>query len=279
MKKNIYKSTAIAALLLCLIVCDGSGEDKSSYKVNKPQFVKGTVTLFDMQYLNRLDVNQPENALTVWEHVHVAATLQGVVNRQKPRLYLFYVENGGVNIDRYWWDKYHQPGKWLGNTGEEQVEDIVALVTKFKKDIRGAVVYDPAVAATSNLASSIAGVEDLIAVRYDLSPSSLYSKLILGGPNIPVKVWLLNEDGSSMFTGSGKIPGTDVTSSGSAKIDAYRWFVEKYLKPGKCNTAYAAYYIDQFWLQRPTVAPVNHHTLTNHDFFVGKKAFFFDLSP
>jgi hypothetical protein len=279
MKKNIYQSTSIAVLLLCLVVCSGAGEDKTSDRVNKPQFAEGPVTLFSMQYLNRLDINRPENALTVWEHVHTAATLQGVVNRQKPQLYLFYVENGGVNIDRYWWDKYRQSGKWLGNISEEQVGDMVELVTKFKDDIRGAVVYDPAVAATSNLASSIAGVEDLIAVRYDLSLSSLYTRLILGEPNIPVKVWLLNKDGSSMFTGSGKIPGTDIPSSGSLKIDAYSWFMEKYLKPGKCNTAYAAYYIDQFWLQRPTVAPVNHHTLTNHDFFVARKAFFFDLSP
>ncbi|MDR3252287.1 MAG: hypothetical protein LBT35_01800 [Tannerella sp.] len=276
MKRNIYRATSITALLLCLSVCNVTS---SSAQARKPQFVEGAVTLFDMQYLNRLDVNQPENALTVWEHIHAAATLQGIVNRQKPRLYLFYVENGGVNIDRYWWDKYRRSGKWLGDVSEEQVGDIVELVTKFKNDIRGAVVYDPAVAATSNLASSIAGVEDLIAVRYDLSLSSLYSRLILEGPRIPVKRWLLNRDGSSMFTGSGKIPGTDIASSGSSKIDAYRWFIEHYLKREKCNTAYAAYYIDQFWLQKPTVAPGNHHTLTNHDFFVGKKAFFYDLSP
>ncbi|MDR2774349.1 MAG: hypothetical protein LBC19_06340 [Tannerella sp.] len=279
MKKNFYKSTGIAVLLLCSVACNGSGEDKSSNEPNKPPFAEGHVTLFDMQYLNNLDINRPENALTVWEHVHTAATLQGIVNRQKPQLYLFYVESGGVNIDRYWWDKYRRPEKWLGNIVEEQVGDIAELVTKFKDDIHGAVVYDPAVAATSNLASSIAGVEDLIAVRYDLSPSSLYTGLISGGPRIPVKVWLLNEDGTSMFTGSGRIPGTDIPSSGSPKIDAYSWFMEKYLKTGKCNTAYAAYYIDQFWLQKPTAAPVNHHTLTNHDFFVGKKAFFFDLSP
>jgi hypothetical protein len=260
-------------------VTDVVGEFESPGRAGKPQFAEGPVTLFDMGYLNRLDVNRPEDARTVWEHVHAAATLQGIVNREKPRLYLFYVESGGVNIDRYWWDRYRQPGKWLGNVSEEQAGDVVELVTKFKEDIRGAVVYDPAVAATSSLASSIAGVEDLIAVRYDLSPSSLYTRLILGGPKIPVKTWLVNEDGSSLFTGAGQIPGTDIASGGSPKIDAYSWFVERYLKPGKCNTAYAAYYIDQFWLQRPTAAPVNHHTLTNHDFFVARKAFFFDLSP
>ncbi|MDR1119316.1 MAG: hypothetical protein LBM08_00185, partial [Dysgonamonadaceae bacterium] len=95
-------------------VTDVVGKPESPGRAGKPQFAEGPVTLFDMGYLNRLDVNRPEDARTVWEHVHAAATLQGIVNREKPRLYLFYVESGGVNIDRYWWDKYRQPGKWLG---------------------------------------------------------------------------------------------------------------------------------------------------------------------
>jgi hypothetical protein len=242
-------------------------------------FVEGTVVTFDLGYLNGLGLDVPENVERVWEEVHAVATLQGVVNRRGPRLYLFYVEREGVNIDRYWWERYRVPGKWLGRADVEKVGDLVELVTRFKDDIRGAVVYDPAVAATSNLASSIAGVEDLIAVRYDRSPSSLYSRLVLGGPRIPVKRWLVHEDGSSLFTGSGRVPGTDVPSSGSLKVDAYRWFVEYYLRPGRCNTAYAGYYIDQFWLERPTAVRVDHHTLTNHDFFVAKRGFFFDLSP
>ncbi|MDR2385200.1 MAG: hypothetical protein LBD80_06015 [Tannerella sp.] len=285
---KIKKMFVYIFVLLAILSCKtdngmrNNGEEeknRNSVITPKPEFVEGTVITFDMQYLNRLDVSRPENALTVWEHVHTAATLQGIVNRQKPQLYLFYVENGGVNIDHYWWDKYRRSGKWLGNICEEQVGDIVELVTKFKDDIRGAIVYDPKVAATSNLASSLAGIEDLIAIRYDPSPSSLYSQLIINGPKIPVKIRLVNEDGSSLFTGAGVISSTNISSSGSPKIDAYRWFIENYLKLGKCNTAYAAYYIDQYWLQKPTAAVHNHHTLTNHDFFVSKKAFFFDLSP
>ena len=52
------------------------------------------------------------------------------------------------------------------------------------------------------------------------------------------------------------------------------WFIEKYMKTGKCNTEFAAYYIDQYWKQKPFAAVRNHHTLSNHDFFVSKKAFF-----
>jgi hypothetical protein len=159
----------------------------------------------------------------------------------------------------------------LSKVDEEQVSDIVSLVNRFKHVIKGAVVYDPKVAATSSIASSIAGVEDLIAVCYNPSPGSLYSRLVVNGPKIPVKVWLLNEDGTAGFNGSG--------TGGTAKTDAYRWFIDNYLKPGKCNTAYGAYYIDRYWMKNLNVSTVNHHTLTNHDFFVSRKAFFFDLSP
>jgi N-acetyl-beta-hexosaminidase len=226
------------------------------------------VATIDLDYLNKMMVNV-DNAKTIWDHIHTLATLQGIVNRENPRLYLFYVENEGVNIDRYWWDKYRQSGKWLAEADVTEYQDIVELVTAFKKDIQGAVVYDPRVPSTSNLASTIAGVENLIAIRYDSNPNSLYSKLIVGGPKIPVKRWLIGQDGKSLFTG---------------KTDAYTWLIENYLTKKKCNTEFAGYYVDCYWLQSPNNNPshgiqVNQHTLTNHDFFVSKKGFFFDLSP
>jgi len=237
------------------------------------------IALYDMQYLNQLDPKDQENVRTIWDHAHTLATLEGVVNRNKPRLYMFYVVNEGVNIDLYWWNKYRQKGKWLHNRDTVLYSDIVDLVASFRDDIEGAVVYDPNVAATSNVASAVAGVENLIAVRYDTSSNSLYRKLIMEGPQIPVKKRLMGEDGNSKFSGKGMIPGTSRESSGSAKNDAYIWFIEHYLKKGKCNTEYGAYYIDQHWRKKPTATRLNHHTLTNHDFFVSNKAFFFDLSP
>ena len=129
--------------------------------------------------------------------------------------------------------------------------------------------------------TSVAGIENLVAIRYDETPGSLYDRLVLHGPKLPVKRWLLNPDGTSMFTGKKgtKIPGTERYSTGSLKNDPYVWFIEKYMKTGKCNTEFAAYYIDQYWKQKPFATVRNHHTLCNHDFFVSKGAFFFDLSP
>lgn len=237
------------------------------------------IGLFDLQYLNKLDVNDPANIRTIWDHVHILGTLQGIVNRDEPLLYLFYIENEGINIDRYWWNKYRQKQKWLYGKDTVVYSDITDLVHAYKKAINGAVIYDPQVPATSNIASAISGVENLIAIRYDTAASSLYRRLVLEGPQIPVKVWLTTSNGASLFSGERVIPGTDRSSTGTAKGDAYIWFIEHYLKKGKCNTRYGAYYIDQYWMKNPGATQINHHTLTNHDFFVSKKAFFFDLSP
>ncbi len=237
------------------------------------------VALFDLGYTLRMDYSHPESVRRAWDHIHALSSLQGIVNREAPRLYLFYIETQGIHIDRYWWEKYRQPGKWLHGRDTVVYTDLVDLIQAYSDAIKGAVVYDPNVPATSNVASAVAGVENLIAIRYDPSPSSLYSQVIKSGPRIPVNIWLTKPDGRSLFTGQGNIPGTRRPSSGSAKNDAYRWFIEHYLKPGKCNTGYGAYYIDQLWMENPKATNLNHHTLTNHDFFISKKAFFFDLSP
>ena len=123
-------------------------------------------------------------------------------------------------------------------------------------------------------AKQIEGPEDLIAIRYNPEAGSLFSKVVKAGL-LPVTVWLVNEDGTTKFTGTGTIPGTALPSTGSAKCDAYYWFIENYIKTGKCDTNWAGYYIDQFWLGCPLNVKGDLHCLTNHDFFVSKRGFFF----
>ena len=187
---------------------------------------------------------------------------------------------GRIDLSSYWkspydcWDEMHALSKVSVKTYSTPLDVIKA----YKDKVAGVVVYDPAVPSTSDVASSVAGVENLIAIRYNPSPESLYSKVV-GGGLLPVKVRLVNEDGSSKFTGSGKIPETERESTGSAKCDAYYWFIDNYIKKAKCNTRWGGYYIDQFWLTCPLNVKGDLHCLTNHDFFVSKKGFFMDLSP
>jgi hypothetical protein len=235
------------------------------------------IGVFDLTYALQFDARNPRQVAAAWDHAHAVATLQGNVNRTGPRLYIRFVNVRGKTVDDYWWDRMSEPGQWLARRRTKRIPDIVALVREYRASIRGAVVYDPAVPATSNLASTIAGVENGIALRYDPSPESLYTKLVTGGPELPVLRRLLNTDGSSMFTGRGTIPGTDIPSTGSAKCDAYVWLKVNYIATGKVDAGYAGYYIDAYWMKNPTASWPNHHTLSNHDFFVAKRAFFFDL--
>lgn len=237
------------------------------------------IGVLDLRYLTEYDLNNSEKVKELWDIMHLTSTLQGVVNRNEAQLYIRYVDKDGIWIDDYWWNKYRQQGQWLAGKDTIEIDNIEDAVIRYMDKIKGAVVYDSNVASTSNVASSLAGIENLIAIRFDTASNSLYSKIILNGPKIPVKRWLVNKDGSSIFTGKGNIHGTNIPSTGSKKNDPYIWFIEKYLKTGKCNTKYAAYYIDQYWRTKPKATVANHHQLTNHDFFVSKGAFFFDLSP
>ena len=244
-------------------------------------FAGNKIGIYDLRYTLQADLSTAQGLNLAWDDVHAVATLQGVVNRDTPRLYVYFVMEGNNDIDGYWWNKYSQKGEWLCGRETRTYRTMEDLFTAYVPYIEGVVVYDGKVPSTSNVASSVAGIENLVAIRYDDTPGSLYDRLVLHGPKLPVKRWLLNPDGTSMFTGKTgtKIPETERYSTGSLKNDPYVWFIEKYLKTGKCNTEFAAYYIDQYWKQRPFAAVKNHHTLSNHDFFVSKRAFFFDLSP
>lgn len=233
---------------------------------------------FDLRPTLKNDMNDPVQVRQAWDLCHAAATLQGVVNRKAPRLYLRYVQAYNMDIDEYWWKKNSEPGAWMAGREVRNITDIAELVQHFRKDIRGVVVYDERVAATSNLASTLAGVRDLIAVRFDPRPDSLYSKLVAGGPKLPVAEKLMAPDGGPLFTGQGTIPGTEVRSTGSAKCDAYLWLKHHYLDNGKVDPCFAGYYIDAYWLTKPLKSIPNHHTLTNHDYFVAKRGWFFDLN-
>ncbi len=237
------------------------------------------IGLYDLHYTLETDLSTSEGRDIAWDDVHVVSALQGIVNRDVPQLYVFFVDRDHLDIDKYWLNKYRKKGQWLYRKETITYNTIEDLVSAYAGYVKGVVLYDERVPSTSNVASAVSGVEDLLPIRYDPAPESLYSRLVLGGPQLKIKHRLVNEDGSVMFTGLGVIPGTNRNSTGSIKNDPYIWYIENYMKTGKCNTEYAAYYLDQYWKQNPGVTVRNHHTLSNHDFFISKRAFFFDLSP
>ena len=237
------------------------------------------IGLYDLTPTLQFDHANPAQVAAAWDLAHAVSTLQGIVNRDAPRLYLRFVSSHGKDIDDYWLRVMRARGQWLEQRRFEKIRNLDALIKRYRSLINGVIVYDERVPATSNLASTLAGVHDTIAVRYDASPGSLYQHLVHGRHRLPVIRQLLNDDGSPMFTGEGAIPETDLPTTGSAKCDAYLWLKVNYVDAGKVDAGYVGYYIDAFWLRNPAGAHPNHHTLTNHDFFVAKRGFFFDLGP
>lgn len=235
------------------------------------------VWTFDVEPLPTLDLKNPTNACKVWDTMHLVAALQGLVNRESPRLYLFCCRQFGVDTDRFWLDWFQHEDGWLRNAEIRPLPDLDSAVECLRTNVEGLVVYDGHVPATAAIASTAAGIERLLPVRYDPAPDSVYTRL--RWHELPVKLWLVHPDGSALFTGRDPVPDLEGPSSGSDKIDAYRWALDRYLVSGRCAPGVAAYYVDAFWLTRPTQAQPDMHTLSNHDWFIARRAFFFDLSP
>ena len=179
------------------------------------------IVYLDMRYTLRADYTDSLEVLSVWDDLHAISALQGIVNRDKPRLYIEYVECEGCSVDAYWWNLYSKEGEWLYGRDTLHLQSVQEAILYFRRFLRGVVAYDSNVASTSNVASSLAGVECLLPLRWDARPESLYQRLTKGKDALEVREWLVMPDGSSLFTGEGLIPGTNRASSGSRKCDPY----------------------------------------------------------
>ncbi|KAA8960487.1 GxGYxYP domain-containing protein, partial [Mycobacterium sp.] len=81
-------------------------------------------------------------------------TLQGIVNRSQPRVYLIWGPN-----DQFWLQQMRQQGQ---TDTPNVVEQPLSLVDLFRNDIHGAVVPDPQVYVSPDIAVNIAAVENLV---------------------------------------------------------------------------------------------------------------------
>ena len=233
-----------------------------------------SIVYYDMTPLASLNVNDSAQRHRYWDETHFVASLQGLVNRDAARLYIRY----NTEPDDFWWARMTEAGGWLHGRTIEKPASLTTLLERFSSYYEGAVVWDERVPATSNLASSLAGCENLLCIRYDTSATSLYTKLVLQGPKLAVKRSFVTPEGGSLFPGQGTIPGTNLPSTGSTKCDAHYWLIENVIKTGKANPKRMGYYLDGFWLKSWDCADKQNHTLTNHDYVIAHKGVFFDLN-
>ena len=68
-------------------------------------FAADKIGIYDLRYTLQADLNTSKGVNLAWDDVHAVSTLQGVVNRDTPRLYVYFVMEGENDIDAYWWNK------------------------------------------------------------------------------------------------------------------------------------------------------------------------------
>ncbi len=227
--------------------------------------------------LRSVELGNSNQVAQLWDTMHTLAAVQGLANRKAPRLYVIYCAGFGVETDQFWLDWLRGEDGWLKNTELVTLSSVEEVVRSFRKYFKGLAVYDPDVPATSCLASTAAGCDDLLPVRFSRATNSMFA-LLTGKLALRVRLWLVNPDGTPKFTGKGLIPDLNEPSTGSAKNDAYRWAIRKYIDSGRCDPRFAAYYIDSYWMNCANKLGWDLHTLSNHDYFIARRAFFFDLA-
>lgn len=232
-----------------------------------------SIYYYDFSWSNGKDLNTQDNAKEVWDTGHLLSSLQGIVNRAQPRLFVRFMKE----TDDFWWDEFRKPGGWLEKAEVKKVDDWIALLEVFQTFIHGAVIYSEKVQPSSNLASTIAGLENRICLRYDPSPKSVFQKvLLLNLPFMQNLRWLVDKNTGNILSDIKPNSYLEL-SSVSMKARSYLWAKEQFLDTGLCSPEFLAYYIDGFWFQKPTSASFPNSTIMNHDFFISRRAFFFDL--
>lgn len=206
------------------------------------------------------------------------ASLQGLINRafgmdDDHTVLVNFALDGS---DKFWMTEMTSKGVFTQlNSKKIIVSSMDAFYETFANQLKycGMVTWDGGVPATSNVAATICGVDGYLPV---LKGSSIETKL--AGMGVEEKISLFNKFTGELGT---KIPDTEQDSSGSAKNDAYRWALEKYMD--RCSAYYVGYILDggvtipdNYWSQR-NYAQFN--CIENFDYLIARQAFCFDLNP
>ena len=206
------------------------------------------------------------------------ASLQGLINRafgmdDDHTVLVNFALDGS---DNFWMSEMTSKGIFTQlNSKKKIVSSMDAFYETFANQLKycGMVTWDGGVPATSNVAATICGVDGYLPV---LKGSSIETKLAEMG--VEEKISLFNNFTGELGT---KIPDTEQDSSGSAKNDAYRWALEKYMD--RCSAYYVGYILDggvtipdNYWSQR-NYAQFN--CIENFDYLIARQAFCFDLNP
>ncbi|MBC7326937.1 hypothetical protein H5T87_02310 [bacterium] len=160
---------------------------------------------------------QPDETLIVCDASRLSSdwqlalvTLQGIVNREKPKIYLL------LNPTDEQWLEWMIKRGWI--KGKEGVDDPKELLNRFAERIKGMIITDPRLPATKNIATMLASLEDAVVVSPRLSKEL----------NLPIV--------------------EDLRGHWKTNVSAYRWALDN-LWDKMNHQVLACLYPDHLWLR------------------------------
>ncbi len=193
-----------------------------------------------------------QGAVSSYDEALTVASLQGIINRSSPELYVLSSTN---TRPQFWLDILSKDRHWLAGRKQQPLQELGDLVKLAGKRLKGAVIWDPSVPASVNVATTLAGVQDAVVLSPELW-ERYQSK------------WRLKV----LFDLRGKFTGAE---TGSKKNDAYRWAIRECLAKGACSSHLLCLYEDAFTTRRD--GDIGY--VITRDWAVKNRAFVFDLSP
>ena len=214
-----------------------------------------------------LDINKAladRDSVTRYDLFRFVTCLQGLLNRERPELFLFWEKH-----DRFWLDYMTGAGKFLEHEPLVTVETVEELLERYTELIRtcGLIVWDEEVPATLNAATTACAVRGYLPIRAGTSANIVQS---VTGAEVRI-------DLRGRFTGTGTVWQTDEPSTGSTKCDAYIWALVNFMDD--CADDLLELSPDG-WKWRdcePFYPDMGNAFVPNMDYAVTRRAFVFDL--
>ena len=236
MKKVCYLMASLVICGLCVILFKNhhslsdlpkaSSDNRTIELADSYSNYNHTIVVFD---LNKF-IPSLSSSRIKYDYLKAAFAIQGLVNRKQPLLYYIYDSTGfqynGKEMDQAWLDELLSDSNAFKGYSKKTLNsfDEVINLAKNLGVINGYVLWDDNIPATSNVASTIAGVENLIPIRYDTTENSCYNTLAVSG-----------KIGSEKRNLVGKF---------SSKNEAYLWAKKEYLDTKKTNSSLIGYIRD-----------------------------------
>ena len=248
--KNIFKKITLFIICILLVILFTNFSSLTNFKEIRKVSISysdfnNKIIYFDLKKFSDTLPTSKEK----YDYMKVAFAIQGLINRKQPILYYKYESNGftfnNKEMDDAWFDILKNDTssfKGYSIVTYNSFYDVINLAKNLGV-INGVVLWDDQVFATSNVASTIAGVENLIPIRYDISKQSCYTDLVVNRKLFTVKRNLVNKFRNISYLPDANLNNMNsgIKSSNSSKNDAYLWAKKYYLDTKKTNSTLMGY--------------------------------------